>query len=148
MLAISLHRLWLISKTTKHPTTSEFLQLLRTSAKFFQSAFFAILYQAFSDAPHSLCWAVASRIAFRLTIRMTNLRNLRSECQPKDSLITLLPLWLHTSHQRHATAPAQSRYNRSLWNSPPRIEEHDATQFAEHHSASHLHPRCSQYPFA
>jgi hypothetical protein len=50
MVAISLHRLWLISKTTKRPTTSEFLQLFRTSAKFFQSACFAILYQAFRDA--------------------------------------------------------------------------------------------------
>ena len=90
MVAISLHRLWLISKTTKRPTTSEFLQLLRTSAKFFQSAFSAILYQAFSDAPHSLCWAVASRIAFRLTIRINHLRNLRSQCQAKIRLLPLL----------------------------------------------------------
>src|SRR5260370_40685527 len=81
MTAISLHRLWPISKTTNRPTTSEFLQLLRTSAKFFQSAFFAILYQALRDAPHSLCLAVASRIAFRLTIRIKNLRILRSQCQ-------------------------------------------------------------------
>src|SRR2546425_3810647 len=65
IVAISLHLLWLISKTTKSPTTSEFLQLFRTSAKFFQSAFFAILYQALGDAPHSLCLAVASLIAFR-----------------------------------------------------------------------------------
>src|SRR6266576_849141 len=66
LVAISLHLLWLISKTTKRPTTSEFLQLFRTSAEFFQSAFFAILYQALTDAPHSLCLAVASLIAFRL----------------------------------------------------------------------------------
>src|SRR5260370_23372996 len=77
MTAISLHRLWPISKTTNRPTTSEFLQLLRTSAKFFQSAFFAILYQAFRDAPHSLWLATASRMALRLTIRMGNLRILR-----------------------------------------------------------------------
>jgi len=81
MVAISLHLLWLMSKTTKRPTTSEFLQLFRTSAKFFQSACFAILYQAFRDAPHSVCLAVASLIAFRLTIRMNNLRILRSYCQ-------------------------------------------------------------------
>src|SRR6266699_13943 len=62
MVAISLHLLWLMSKTTKRPTTSEFLQLFRTSAKFFQSACFAILYQAFRDAPHSVCLAVASLI--------------------------------------------------------------------------------------
>src|SRR4029077_8759947 len=80
MVAISLHLLWLISKTTNRPTTSEFLQLFRTSAKFFQSAFFAILYQAFRDAPHSLCLATASRMALRLTTRMTNLRILRSFC--------------------------------------------------------------------
>src|SRR5690348_3236451 len=78
---MSLHLLWLISNTTNGPTTSEFLQLFRTSAKFFQSAFFAILYHAFSDALHSLCFADASRIAFRLTIRMKNLRILRSRCQ-------------------------------------------------------------------
>src|SRR5438309_6112016 len=82
--AISLHLLWLISKTTKRPTISEFLQLFRTSAKFFQSAFFAILHQAFRDAPHSLCLAVASLIAFRLTIRMTNLRILRSLSQAEN----------------------------------------------------------------
>ena len=70
MVAISLHLLWLMSKTTKCPTTSEFLQLFRTPARFFQSACFAILYQAFRDAHHSLCLAVASLIAFRLTIRM------------------------------------------------------------------------------
>src|SRR5437762_6595547 len=81
MVAISLHLLWLMSKTTKRPTTSEFLQLFRTSAKFFQSACFAILYQAFRDAPHSVCLAVASLIDFRLTIRMNNLRILRSKCQ-------------------------------------------------------------------
>src|SRR6266852_459299 len=79
MVAISLHLLWLMSNTTKDPTTSEFLQLFRTSAKFFQSAFFAILYQAFRDALHSLCLAAASRIAFRRTIRMTNLRIMRRE---------------------------------------------------------------------
>src|SRR3989440_5159736 len=84
MVAISLHLLWLISKTTKRPTISEFLQLFRTSAKFFQSAFFAILHQAFRDAPHSLCLAVASLIAFRLTIRMTNLRILRSLSQAEN----------------------------------------------------------------
>src|ERR1700682_2822933 len=84
MVAISLHLLLPISKTTNRPTTSEFLQLLRTCAKFFQFAFFAILYQALRDAPHSLCRTVASRIAFRLTIRMTNLRNLRSGCQPES----------------------------------------------------------------
>jgi len=69
MVAISRQRLLLISKTTKGPTTSEFLQLLRTSVKFFQSAFLAVLYQAFRAAPHSLCAEVASRIAFWLTIR-------------------------------------------------------------------------------
>jgi hypothetical protein len=36
------------------------------------------LYQAFRDAPHSLCLAAASRIAFRLTTRISNLRKLRS----------------------------------------------------------------------
>src|SRR5712692_245247 len=103
MTAISLHRLWPISKTIKGPTTSEFLQLLRTSAKFFQSAFFAILYQAFRDAPHSLCLAVASRIAFRLTIRITNLRILRSLCQAENSHVAAprtakLPLdWMTAS---------------------------------------------------
>src|SRR5271167_234334 len=81
MVAISRHLLWLTLKTTKRPATSEFLQLFRTSAKFFHSAFLAILYHALRDAPHSLCLAVASRIAFRLTIRMRNLRNLRSACQ-------------------------------------------------------------------
>src|SRR6266699_4076225 len=86
IVAIGLHLLWLISKTTKRPTTSEFLQLFRTSAKFFQSAFFAILYQAFKDAPHSLCLAVASLIAFRLTIRMTNLRILRSLSQAENDV--------------------------------------------------------------
>jgi hypothetical protein len=80
-VAISLHLLWLISKTTKRPTTSEFLQLFRTSVKFFQFAFFAILHQAFRDAVHSPCLAVASLIAFRLTIRMKNLRILRSLSQ-------------------------------------------------------------------
>src|SRR5712675_2091543 len=70
MVAISRQRLWLISKTTNFPTTSEFLQLFRTSAKLFQSAFSAILYQALREAPHSLCRAVAARIAFRLTIRI------------------------------------------------------------------------------
>src|SRR5262247_3346960 len=83
MVAISLHLLWLMSKTTKRPTTSEFLQLFRTSAKFFQSACFVILYQAFSDAPHSLCFLVASLITFRLMIRMNYLRILRSLCQTK-----------------------------------------------------------------
>src|SRR6267142_230983 len=87
MVAISLHRLWLISNTTKGPTTSEFLQPFRTSAKFFQSAFFAILYQAFRDALHSPCLAAASRIALRLTIRMTNLRNMRSYCQLDISIL-------------------------------------------------------------
>lgn len=81
MVAINLHRLWLMSKTTKRPTTSEFLQLFRTSAKFLQSACFVILYQAFRDASHSPCSAVASRMAFRLTTRMWNLRILRSQCQ-------------------------------------------------------------------
>src|SRR5690242_6097634 len=84
MVAISLF--WLISNTTKRPTTSEFLQLFRTSAKFFQSAFFAILYQAFRDALHSRCSAAASRIAFRLTTRMTNLRIMRSWRQPEISI--------------------------------------------------------------
>src|SRR5271154_3273319 len=78
MVAISLQRLWLMSKTTKGPTISEFLQLVRTSAKFFQSAFFAILYQALRDASHSLCLAAASLRAFRLTTRMRNLRIVRS----------------------------------------------------------------------
>jgi hypothetical protein len=36
------------------------------------------LYQAFRDVLHSLCLAAASRIAFRLTIRMKNLRIMRS----------------------------------------------------------------------
>src|SRR5215475_14891116 len=83
MVAISLHLLWLMSKTTKRPTTSEFLQMFRTSAKFFQSACLVILYQAFSDAPHSLCFSVASLIAFRLMTRMNDLRILRSRCQTK-----------------------------------------------------------------
>src|SRR5882762_1450936 len=86
MVAISLHLLLLMSKTTKRPTTSEFLQLFRMSAKFFQSAIFAILYQAFRDAPHSLCLAVASLIAFRLTIRITNLRILRSLRQAENDV--------------------------------------------------------------
>src|SRR5271170_4164928 len=81
MVAISLHRLWLMSNTTKRPATSEFLQPLRTSVKLFQSAFLTILCQAFSDALHSLCRAMASRIALRLTIRMRNLRILRSYSQ-------------------------------------------------------------------
>jgi hypothetical protein len=38
-------------KCAKRVATSEFLQLFRTSAKFFQSAFLATLYQAFRDAP-------------------------------------------------------------------------------------------------
>src|SRR5215472_10484849 len=63
-----MHRLWLISNTTKRPTTSEFFQLFRTSAKFFQSAFLAILNHALREALHSLCLAVASLIAFRLTL--------------------------------------------------------------------------------
>src|SRR5260370_3755256 len=83
---MSLHLLWVISNTTKRPTTSKFLQLFRTSAKFFQSAFFAILYQPFRDAPHSLCLAVASLIAFRLTIRMTNLRILRRLSQAENDV--------------------------------------------------------------
>src|SRR5713226_3271713 len=87
MVAISLHLLWLISNTTKGPTISEFLQLFRTSAKFFQSAFFAILYQAFREALHSPCLAAASRIAFRLTIRMRNLRIMRSWCQSEISIL-------------------------------------------------------------
>jgi len=69
--------IWVISNTTKDPTTSEFLQLFRTSAKCFQSAFFAILYRAFREALHSLCLAAACRIAFRLTTRMTDLRIMR-----------------------------------------------------------------------
>src|SRR5258708_26306497 len=81
MVAISRHLLWLISNTTKGPTTSEFLQLLRTSAKFRQSACFAILYQAFREALHSPCLVAPSRIAFRLTIPMRNLRIMRSRCQ-------------------------------------------------------------------
>src|SRR6266550_501535 len=86
IVAISLHLLWLISKTTKCPTTSEFLQLLRTSAKFLQSAFFAILYQAFRDALHSLCLAVASLSVFRLTTRMNDLRILRSLSQAENDV--------------------------------------------------------------
>src|ERR1700682_1304001 len=70
IVAINLHLLWLMSNTTKRPTTSEFFQLFRTSAKFFQSAFFAILCHAFKEALHSRCLAVASLIAFRLTIRI------------------------------------------------------------------------------
>jgi hypothetical protein len=79
MVAIDLRVLWLISKTTNRPTTSEFLQLFRTSAKFFQSAFFVILCPAFRDAPHSPCLAVASLIAFRLIRRLHRswLRRLR-----------------------------------------------------------------------
>src|SRR5438132_8235015 len=92
MVAISLHRLWLMSNTTKGPTTSEFLQLLRTSAKFFQSAFFAILYHAFREALHSLCLAAASRIALRLTIRMRNLRIMRSRCQSENSPLGWCPM--------------------------------------------------------
>src|SRR6266567_6683550 len=86
IVAISLHLLWLMSNTTKRPTTSEFFQLLRRSAKFFQSAFLVILYHAFRDAPHSLCLAVASLIAFRLTIRITNLRILRSLSQAENGV--------------------------------------------------------------
>src|SRR5438094_8503085 len=79
IVAITLHLLWLISNTTKRPTTSEFLQLFRTSAKFFQSALLVILYHAFREAPHSLCLAAASLIVFRLTIRIKDLRILRSQ---------------------------------------------------------------------
>src|SRR5882724_11484680 len=79
MVAISLHLLWLISNTTKGPTTSEFLQLLRTSAKFLQSAFFAILYQAFRDALHSLCLAVASLIVPSLDRNSTFILRRRSQ---------------------------------------------------------------------
>src|SRR6516225_5644029 len=88
MVAISLHLLWPISNTTKRPTTSECFQLFRTSAKFFQSALLVILYHAFRDAPHSLCLAVASRIAFRLTIRIKNLLILRSQCQADTRFLT------------------------------------------------------------
>src|SRR5437660_12485915 len=83
MVAISLHLLWLISNTTNRPTTSEFFQLFRTSAKVFQSAFLVILNHALRDAPHSPCLAVASLIAFRLTTRMKNLRIMRSWRQPE-----------------------------------------------------------------
>jgi hypothetical protein len=78
MVAITLHLLWLISNTTERPTAFEFFQLLRTSAKFFQSAFLVILVHAFSDAPHSPRLALASLIAFRLTMHMKNLRIVRS----------------------------------------------------------------------
>src|SRR5260370_1856018 len=91
MVAISLHLLWLISNTTKGPTTSEFLQMLRTSGKFRQSAFFAILYQAFREALHPPCLADASRIAFRLTIGMRSLRIMRSRCQSA----TRIPSYFH-----------------------------------------------------
>src|SRR5712692_4367920 len=90
MVAISLHRLCPISNTTKRPTTSEFFQLFRTSAKLFQSELLVILNQAFRDAPHSLWLAVASRIAFRLTTRIGHLRNLRSFCQ--GELLNSVPL--------------------------------------------------------
>src|SRR5437016_7802764 len=83
IVAISLHLLWLISNTTNRPTTSEFFQLFRTSANVFQSAFLVILNHAFGDAPHSPCSAVASLIALRLTIRMKNLRIMRSRRQPE-----------------------------------------------------------------
>src|SRR2546428_2491417 len=92
MVAISLLRSWLISNTTKGPTTSEFLQLLRTSAKFLQSAFFAILYQAFREALHSPCLAAASRIALRLTTRMRNLRIMRSQRQSENSALGWCPM--------------------------------------------------------
>src|SRR5271170_797741 len=104
MVAISLHLLWLISNTTKRPTTSEFLQLFRTSAKVFQSAFLATLYHAFRDAPHSLCLAAASRIVLRLTIRMRNLRITRSQCQGGNfgSIRSLRPCGLRESPPRRA----------------------------------------------
>src|SRR5882724_3691059 len=82
----SLSAWYKIAKNADWKNFSEFLQLFRTSAKFFQSAFFAILYQALRDAPHSLCLAVASLIAFRLTIRMTNLRILRSLSQVENDV--------------------------------------------------------------
>jgi len=50
MVAINLHLLWLMSNTTKRPTESEFFQLFRTSAKFFQFAPFVILYQCLGIA--------------------------------------------------------------------------------------------------
>src|SRR6266480_1406972 len=106
IVAIRLHLLWLISKTTKCPTTSEFLQLFRTSAKFLQSAFFAILYQAFRDAPHSLCLAVASLIAFRLTIRMTNLLILRSLSQTEKRHF----IWrIAVNHEKQAPSVRQQQ---------------------------------------
>src|SRR5712675_32677 len=91
IVAISLHLLWLISNTTKRPATSQFFQLFRTSAKVFQSEYLVILYQEFREAPHSACLAVASRIAFRLTIRIQNLRIMRSPSQPKFSQPGTLP---------------------------------------------------------
>ena len=106
MVAISLHLLWLMSKTTKRPTTSEFLQLFRTSAKFFQSACFAILYQAFRDAPHSLCLAVAPLSAFRLTIRMTNLLILRSVSQAEKRHF----IWrIAVNHEKQAPSVRQQQ---------------------------------------
>jgi molybdopterin-binding protein len=53
--------------------------------------FFAILYQAFRDAPHSPCPAVSSLIAFRLTIRIENLRIVRSLSQAEnDEVVGLM----------------------------------------------------------
>src|SRR6266480_62232 len=106
IVAIRLHLLWLISKTTKRPTTSEFLQLFRTSAKFLQSAFFAILYQAFRDAPHSLCLAVAPLSASRLTIRMTNLLILRSLSQAEKRHF----IWrIAVNHEKQAPSVRQQQ---------------------------------------
>jgi hypothetical protein len=98
IVAISLHRWWLISNTTNRPKMSEFLQLFLTSAKFFQSAPLATLYHTFKDAPHLLWLAAASLIAFLLTILMNNLRNVRSLYQALNlRLITKLPAGLGLS---------------------------------------------------
>ena len=81
MVAIPLRLLWLMSKSTKRLSQSEFAQLFRTSAKFFQSAPLVTLYHAFKDALHSVCLADASLIASRLMIRIQHLRMLRSRRQ-------------------------------------------------------------------
>lgn len=121
IVAISLHLLWLISNTTKRPTTSEFFQLFRTSAKFFQSAFLVILYQAFSDAPHSACLAVASRIAFRLTIRTAQSSHFAKLMSIRNSLPFPLTYGKHILLVMVSTlisAPAFPKMGASWWRFP------------------------------
>jgi hypothetical protein len=60
------------------------------------------LYQAFRDAPHSRCLAVASLIAFRLTIRMKNLRILRSPLSSRK--------WRRTVQTHVTPAPSNADF--------------------------------------